>query len=160
VQRLIRWAAPALVMLCAIAGAGQQQKHARPKQAAEDAPLPAESNPLAEIIRENNFGVSLMNRQQFEKALEKFTRACVLNPDSETGCLNMGIALLNMQKFEDARRILEKAAQRDTQNPRPSRISKRPRSLILRTQTPNIFSGCSNPSNDTMTKPSPLSKRH
>ena len=118
-QRLIRWAAPALVMFCAIGGAGQQQNHARPKQAAENASPPAESNPLAEIIRENNFGVSLMNRLQFEKALEKFERACVLNPGSETGCLNMGIALLNMQKFEDARRILEKAAQRDPHNPRP-----------------------------------------
>src|ERR1700675_4298415 len=72
----------------------------------------------AKITRENNFGVALMNRQQFEAALGKFQRACILDAQSDTGCLNSGIALLNMQRFDDARRILAKSAERDPENPR------------------------------------------
>jgi len=75
-------------------------------------------DPRAQIARDNNFGVALMNRQQFEAALGKFQRACILDPQTDVGCVNAGIALLNMQRFEDARRILEKSAERDPQNPR------------------------------------------
>ncbi|MGC1383589.1 MAG: FG-GAP-like repeat-containing protein [Candidatus Acidiferrales bacterium] len=82
----------------------EEQKHARDTR--------------AQIIRENNFGVALMNRQQFEAALGKFQRACILDPNSDVGCLNAGIALLNMQRFDDARQLLDKAAQRDPRNPR------------------------------------------
>src|SRR5271155_3769825 len=46
------------------------------------------ANPRADVIRENNFGVSLMNRQQFEKALGKFQRACILDPQTDVGCVN------------------------------------------------------------------------
>src|SRR5271170_8342611 len=77
------------------------------------------ANPRADVIRENNFGVSLMNRQQFEAALGKFQRACILDPQTDIGCLNSGIALLNMQHFEEAHIILAKAAERDPHNPRP-----------------------------------------
>ncbi|MGH9757873.1 MAG: hypothetical protein ACRD4M_09055, partial [Candidatus Acidiferrales bacterium] len=63
---------------------------AAPSPAAQAAPAPAE-NPFIEITRENNFGVALMNRQQFEAALAKFTRACILDPQSDIGCTNMGI---------------------------------------------------------------------
>src|SRR5271168_5178790 len=75
------------------------------------------ANPRAEVIRENNFGVSLMNRQQFEKALGKFQRACILDPQTDIGCLNTGIAFLNLQRFDEARAILQKSAQRDPRNP-------------------------------------------
>jgi len=97
-----------------------QQQKPSPKRtqrvATQDAALAA--NPRAQWIRENNLGVALMNRQQFEKALEKFERVCVLDPQSEVGCLNMGIALLNMQNFPEARQMLAKAAERDPKNPR------------------------------------------
>lgn len=60
-----------------------------------------------------------MDRHQFAEALGKFQTACVMNPQSDTGCLNMGIAFLNMRRFEDARRVLAKSAERDPRNPRP-----------------------------------------
>src|SRR5271167_1232343 len=118
------------IALCALVGAGQEtqqsqpqpQKHAHTKPAtpktdddstAQEPP----ANPRAEVIRENNFGVSLMNRQQFEKALGKFQRACILDPQTDIGCLNTGIAFLNMQRFDEARAILQKSAQRDPRNP-------------------------------------------
>jgi tetratricopeptide (TPR) repeat protein len=75
------------------------------------------ANPRTDVIRENNFGVSLMNRQQFEKALGKFQRACILDPQTDIGCLNSGIAFLNMQRFDEARVILQKSAERDPRNP-------------------------------------------
>ena len=60
----------------------------------------------------------MMDRHQFAEALGKFQTACVLNPESDTGCLNMGIALLTMRGFEDARKVLAKSAERDPQSPR------------------------------------------
>jgi Flp pilus assembly protein TadD len=111
------------VGVCAVVGSSQQRQNTRPQTSAtnktESAATQKEApDPRAEIARENNFGVALMNRQQFEKALGKFQRACIIDPDTDTGCLNAGIAFLNMQRYDDARRILEKSAQRDAQNPR------------------------------------------
>lgn len=93
--------------------------HAAEKSADSSPVETSDKNSFAEITRENNFGVAMMNRQQFEDALAKFTRACIMDPDSDIGCTNMGIALLNMQKFDQARDILEKSAQRHPRNPVP-----------------------------------------
>ena len=59
-----------------------------------------------------------MDRHQFAEALAKFQAACVMNPESDTGCINMGIALLNMRQLEEAQRVLAKSADRDPENPR------------------------------------------
>ena len=136
-NRVARAALFAGIFACALAGAGRPpHPHQQDEQA--QAPAPArqrthahsaaakraseaadseKADPRAEIIRENNFGVALMNRQQFEQALGKFQRACILDPQSDIGCLNTGIAFLNMQRFDEAREILEKSAQRDPRNP-------------------------------------------
>src|SRR5271156_6497 len=123
------------IFACALIGASQEQQqqptqpqqpahrtkaHAHPAAAKTDDDSTAQeppANPRAEVIRENNFGVSLMNRQQFEKALGKFQRACILDPQTDIGCLNTGIAFLNLQRFDEARAILQKSAQRDPRNP-------------------------------------------
>ena len=60
-----------------------------------------------------------MERGRFPDALGKFQAACILAPESDVGCMNMGIAFLNMQRYEDARRVLEKSASREAQNPAP-----------------------------------------
>ena len=108
--------------------AAHAQRHQKPPQAAPEssqdstaapgpttAPIPA-TNTTA--IRANNIGIALMDRQQFGEALGRFQTACVMDLSSDVGCLNMGIALLNMKQYEDARKILEKSADRDAQNPR------------------------------------------
>jgi Flp pilus assembly protein TadD len=111
------------IVISAIAGssAPRQEAHsqARPAKKADASlqPEKEQADPRAEITRENNFGVALMNRQQFEKALGKFQRACIIDPDTDTGCVNVGIAFLNMQRFDEARTILEKSAQREPRNP-------------------------------------------
>ena len=47
-----------------------------------------------------------MDRHQFSEALGKFQTACVMNPGSDAGCLNMGIAFLNMLRYDDAAKTL------------------------------------------------------
>jgi Flp pilus assembly protein TadD len=124
-KRVARVALFAGIFACALTGAGQapqqqlQQRartHASAAKKAEEADQ-QKTDPRAQIIRENNFGVALMNRQQFEQALGKFQRACILDPQTDIGCLNTGIALLNMQRFDEARQILEKSAQRNPRDP-------------------------------------------
>ncbi|HXN99256.1 MAG TPA: FG-GAP-like repeat-containing protein [Candidatus Acidoferrales bacterium] len=123
------WVLRAIFLLLALAGAfigvfaeaGQQTKRAHAPKSADATPSEQEDARAAshaKIIRENNFGVALMNRQQFEQALGKFQRACILEPQSDIGCVNAGIALLNMQRFDEARQILAKSAERDPRNPR------------------------------------------
>jgi tetratricopeptide (TPR) repeat protein len=100
------------------AGARQQRKHAvSPTPAQKPAPQAA-GEQHTDAIRQNNLGMALMDRHQFAEALGKFQTACVMNPESDAGCLNMGIALLNMPRYDDAERVLAKSAERDPQNPR------------------------------------------
>src|SRR5215472_13956311 len=118
--------APLAILALAVAGLGQQQQqspqrpaHHRTRQkSAKPESLEKKEDPRAEIIRENNYGVALMNRQHFEDALGKFQRACILDQESDIGCVNVGIAFLNMQHLDDAQQILQKSAERDPQNPR------------------------------------------
>ncbi|HWG57705.1 MAG TPA: FG-GAP-like repeat-containing protein [Candidatus Acidoferrales bacterium] len=116
-------AAVAVIALAGLPRAAQQHRRARattPKKpaAAQSAAATAESRAQAEIARENNLGVALMNRQQFDAALGHFQRVCVLDLESDAGCLNMGIALLNAQHYDQARNALSKSTERDPGNPR------------------------------------------
>ena len=114
-----RIAALFVTLFCAAPGAGAQKGRVHtPQPASKTQSQASKPDPRAQIKRENNFGVALMNRQQFEAALGKFQRACILDAESDIGCLNSGIAHLNMQRFDAARRILAKSAERDPQNPR------------------------------------------
>ena len=120
-KRYVQMAAPFLVLACGLSAAGQHAKrsHAAHRKAAARTPaVSVESTQHVDAIRQNNLGIALMDRHQFAEALGKFQTACVMNPASDTGCLNMGIAFLNMRQFEDARRVLAKSAEIDPDNPR------------------------------------------
>ncbi len=121
--------AVACAFACAVFAHGQAAKRyqqpaakAAPKLAPKSktaAPAPqARPFPYTEAIRANNIGLVLMDRLQFDQALGKFQTACILDPQSDVGCLNTGIAFLNMRRYDDARRILETSVQRDPQSPR------------------------------------------
>jgi tetratricopeptide (TPR) repeat protein len=112
-NRYVRIAVPLLMLACGLSTGGQRAKRARHATAAS-----LESTQHVDAIRQNNLGMALMDRHQFAEALGKFQTACVMNPASDTGCLNMGIAFLNMRQFEDAQRVLAKSAERDPGNPR------------------------------------------
>ena len=77
-----------------------------------------ESASLVEGIRSNNTGVALMYAHRFPEAYSHFQTACIMLPDSDTGCLNSGIALLAMQQYDEAHRILATSAQRDPKSAR------------------------------------------
>lgn len=118
----------AAVCALGLAAAGQQQAHHAPAKSAAKKPAqtkPATKAPaqqattFTDAIRENNVGIALMELHKFSEALSHFQRACVLNPQSDAGCLNMGIALLNMGRYDDAESILEKSAEHQPQNARP-----------------------------------------
>jgi Tfp pilus assembly protein PilF len=111
-NQVMRFGVPLAVLACALAGASQQRKHSVTSQSAA-APAPAPPSPHARAARDNNIGVALMNRQQFQSALGKFQAACIEDPQSDTGCLNMGVAQVNLQLFDAARKILAKSTERN-----------------------------------------------
>src|SRR5580658_424114 len=106
IARCMNFAVVALA--CGLAGSAQQTK--RPV-------APPVATPV-QAIRENNLGLALMDRHDYPAALGRFQTACVMNPESDTGCLNIGIALLSMSRYDDARQILSKSLERDPDNPR------------------------------------------
>ncbi len=93
-------------------------KTGKPAGSARSAPAGAHPEIYQDAIRENDKGMALMERHDFTEALARFERACILNPQSDTGCLNMGIALLNMGHLDEASTILKKSAERNPDNPR------------------------------------------
>jgi len=129
--RRTRFSVPILVLVLVLAsspastGAGQQKKHptarktaSTPSSGKADAQTAPPFATLTQAIRENNIGLALMDRHDFPSALGRFQTACVMNPDSDTGCLNMGITLLNMGRYDDAQKVLAKSIERDPQSPR------------------------------------------
>jgi tetratricopeptide (TPR) repeat protein len=71
-----------------------------------------------EGIRANNLGVALMDVHDFAEAAGRFQTACIMTPDSDTGCLNSGIAFLAMKQYEQTRQIFTISIGRDATNPR------------------------------------------
>lgn len=54
-----------------------------------------------------------MDAHRFSEAFSRFQTACIMVPDSDTGCLNSGIALLAMRQFDQAQKVLSTSAARD-----------------------------------------------
>lgn len=115
------------VVTCAVVAAAAAQHRKQPparkpvakiQRAASKEAATAAPDLFTNAIRANNAGMALMVHHEFTQALGRFQTACVMNPTSDTGCLNMGIALLYMGRLNDAASILGKSAQRDPRNPR------------------------------------------
>lgn len=111
------------LMACAAAvAAGQHRKRPVQHKAATGArkpaakAAPASARVFTGAIRANNLGLALMDQHDFTQALGRFQTACILDPSSDAGCLNMGIALLYMGRLNDAHSILGKSVQRNPQN--------------------------------------------
>jgi Tfp pilus assembly protein PilF len=114
----LRFAVVTLALASGLAGSPQQSKRPAARQHAAHSPVAPPVATLAQAIRENNLGLALMDRHDYPGALGRFQTACVMNPESDTGCLNMGIVLLNMSRYDDARQILAKSVERDPDNAR------------------------------------------
>jgi tetratricopeptide (TPR) repeat protein len=119
VNRLRRVLAPAALIACALICAGSRGAEAfAAGQQAAPALAPAPSAAQLEAVRENNFGVALMNRQQFDDALAKFRAACAQVAQTDIPCVNVGISLLSLQRYDEARKVLTGITGLDPQNGR------------------------------------------
>ena len=117
-SRFVRSLLPAVALTSALILPAEQARRPRTNKPSERS-TPALSSMQVQAIRENNVGIALMERQRFSDALGKFQTACIMEPDSEIGCMNMGIAFMYMQRYEDARRVLTKSTSRLAQSPTP-----------------------------------------
>jgi lipoprotein NlpI len=60
-------------------------------------------------FRWNNFGIALLDEDQFEEAEHAFNEVIRLNPDYKDGYINLGLTLLQARKYTEAQPPLEKA---------------------------------------------------
>lgn len=89
-----------------------------PPQAAASDQTDDTTAPFVSGIRANNVGAALMDAHRFSEAFSNFQTACIMVPDSDTGCLNSGIALIAMKQYDEARKILSISVSRDPQSAR------------------------------------------
>jgi tetratricopeptide (TPR) repeat protein len=116
-NRLRRIIAPVALIACAFICIGWQAPKDSPAAQQQQA-APAPSAAHLEAARENNLGVALMNRQQFDEALAKFQAACAQTAKADIPCVNVGVALLNLQRYDEARKVLAEVVGLDPQNAR------------------------------------------
>jgi tetratricopeptide (TPR) repeat protein len=69
-------------------------------------PAPDEN---AEWMRWNNYGISLLDAQQYAAAVHAFERVATLRPDYADAYTNMAVVEIPWEKYDDARPHLEKA---------------------------------------------------
>jgi len=79
----------------------------------ENAPLPLESQehpPGAQLWqRWNNYGISLLDAQQYQAAVHAFERVAALRPGYADAFTNMAVVQVSWEKYDDARANLSKA---------------------------------------------------
>jgi tetratricopeptide (TPR) repeat protein len=69
-------------------------------------PLPNEN---AEWMRWNNYGIALLDAQQYEASVAAFSRVAAMRPDYADAQTNIGIAYISWEKYDDALPFLHKA---------------------------------------------------
>jgi tetratricopeptide (TPR) repeat protein len=69
-------------------------------------PAPPDKN---EMLRWNNYGISLINQQQYAKAVEAFERVVQIDPQYVSGYINIAVADYSYEKYEPAMKMLDKA---------------------------------------------------
>jgi lipoprotein NlpI len=79
----------------------------------ENSPDPAESterSPGAQPwMRWNNYGICLLDAQQYQASVHAFERVAALRPDYADAFTNMGIVEISWEKYDDAKSNLAKA---------------------------------------------------
>jgi len=62
-----------------------------------------------EWMRWNNYGIGLLDAQQYQASVHAFERVAALRPDYADAFTNMGIVEISWEKFDDARQNIAKA---------------------------------------------------
>src|ERR1019366_8329172 len=69
-------------------------------------------------MRWNNYGIGLLDAQQYAESARAFRRVTEMRPDYADAFTNVAIADSQWERFDDARTSLEKALQLAPHNPR------------------------------------------
>jgi tetratricopeptide (TPR) repeat protein len=75
----------------------------------ENAPVPSEPKENPEWMRWNNYGIGLLDAQQYLASVHAFERVAALRPDYADAYTNMGIVEISWEKYDDAKQNLAKA---------------------------------------------------
>jgi len=75
----------------------------------ENAPQPPGPTENKEWMRWNNYGIGLLDAQQYEAAVHAFERVAALRPDYADAFTNMAVVEVSWEKYDDAKANLAKA---------------------------------------------------
>jgi tetratricopeptide (TPR) repeat protein len=75
----------------------------------ENAPQPPAADENKEWMRWNNYGIGLLDAQQYQASVHAFERVAALRPDYADAYTNMGIVEISWEKYDDAKSNLAKA---------------------------------------------------
>jgi Tfp pilus assembly protein PilF len=78
----------------------------------------APATPQQEMLRWNNYGIALLDQQQYAASAEAFEHVLKLQPDYADGWTNLAIANLSYEKYEPASKALERSLALAPGNPR------------------------------------------
>lgn len=71
-----------------------------------------------DLVRWNNYGISLIDQQQFAAAVEAFKQVLKLDPTYSQAHTNMAVAELSQNNYPEAQTYLQEALKLDPTNPR------------------------------------------
>jgi len=75
----------------------------------ENAPAPPDPTENKEWMRWNNYGITLLDAQQYQASVHAFERVAALRPDYADAFTNMGIVEISWEKYDDAKGNIAKA---------------------------------------------------
>ncbi|HSE48448.1 MAG TPA: tetratricopeptide repeat protein [Terriglobales bacterium] len=81
----------------------------------ENAAAPAAADPM---LRWNNYGIALLDQQQYLDAADAFGRVTVLKPDYADGWINLAIANISYQNYVGGQMALQRALALEPENAR------------------------------------------
>ena len=75
----------------------------------ENAPAPPQAGENAEWMRWNNYGIALLDAQQYQASVDAFKRVASLRPDYADAWTNMAAVEIPWERYSDAKAHLEQA---------------------------------------------------
>jgi tetratricopeptide (TPR) repeat protein len=75
----------------------------------DNAPVPPDPSENKEWMRWNNYGIALLDAQQYQASVDAFERVAALRPDYADAYTNMGLVEISWEKYDDAKANLAKA---------------------------------------------------
>lgn len=75
----------------------------------DNAPQPPDPTENKEWMRWNNYGIALLDAQQYEASVHAFERVAALRPDYADAYTNMAVVEISWEKYDDAKQNLAKA---------------------------------------------------